>query len=841
MSTELTPVWNQIEWLHASGVSLIPVRDKQEGDYPAKTPYRGWKGSQVTPLPLPELWSQMDHHQTAAVAIIAGAVSGHLEIIDIDVKYKPGIDATLLSDLRSLYPDLFAKLRIHKTPSGGYHILYRIDSPSATHPNAIPGNRKLAGRLKTDAELAIAPKPSQVNFIETRGEGGYAVAPPSLGYSIHQDVPIPVITWPERCSIINLCQTYSEIIEIAQPYKSTRADNDYYEENPFSHFNNSPAAETVLQDGGWRPINRQSNLFIWFTRPGKDHGVSASFNKQKRVYYIFTSSTDFDESKGYNPATVLSILQHGGDRKRTYQYLVHNGYGKIRPEVEARLVKSKATQSRPLPPNVSAGAKIEYASSLVQLQSTYPYGVFWGEGKNPGSITISRENVYTVAEGLGFRLHGSNPVRITGYIVSRQTERQFYDGLKAYIKEEDGDEYIKIVNAFEAFIQKNGTFTITRLPHLDTSSVVNDSSNSAYKFYNNGYLFITAQEYSFQTYDTLSGIIWEHDILPRPYQKGPETGRYIDFIKLALPYAENPDHIRRVIGYLSHQFKDETISYITVLTESCPDPKNGGGSGKNVFCNLFSHTTTFKAIPGTQVRYDEKFLQSWNGERIFCISDPDKKFDFIFLKEPSSGTGIVKKLFKDEFTVSVEDMPKFIVPTNYSFEVKDGGLRRRIIYIEFTDFFTKCGGVDVHFGCHFPKGWDLQDWVGFDNLIAGCIRDWLAGGLKLNNPALTEGGWQKQFEQTWGAICAGIIADHLDNWLEREWISNDNFRSEIDSYFRENNTPQSYRPAMNKIYGAIADYCHHYGYGFQNNLQHRNEIGQSIKHKWFGMPGLTPF
>jgi len=205
---------------------------------------------------------------------------------------------------------------------------------------------------------------------------------------------------------------------------------------------------------------------------------------------------------------------------------------------------------------------------------------------------------------------------------------------------------------------------------------------------------------------------------------------------LALPYTEQSDHIRKIIGYLSHQFKDETVSYITVLTESCPDPKNGGGSGKNIFCSLFGHTTTFKSIPGTQVRYDEKFMQSWNGERIFCISDPDKKFDFIFLKEPSSGPGIVKKLFKDEFTVPVEDMPKFIIPTNYSFEVKDGGLRRRIIYIEFTDFFTKAGGVDVHFGCHFPKGWVLDDWTGFDNMIAGCIRDWLAGGLQLNTTVL---------------------------------------------------------------------------------------------------------
>lgn len=839
--SDLKPVWNQIEFLHSSGVSLIPVRDKQEGEYPAKTPYRGWKGSQTTCLTLPDIWAQMDHHKTNAVAVICGKVSGNLEIIDIDVKYKPGIDAVILSDLRSLYPDLFSRLRIHKTPSGGFHILYRV-----TIGAIIPGNKKLAGRYKTDAELAIAPKPTQVNFIETRGEGGYAVAPPSLNYSVHQDVPLPTITWEERCSIISLCQTYSEIIELTPAeYKPTKSDQSYYEENPFTHFNNSPEAETVLQDGGWKFI-KQSNLFIWFTRPGKDTGVSASFNKQKRVYYIFTSSTDFEESKGYMPATVLSILQHSGNRKKTYQHLVQKGYGKIKADVEARLTKNKATQGRPLPPNASPEAKIEYAAELVNLQTTYPYGIFWELNPNTKnfdkeSFIISREKLYTVADGLGWKLHATDPVKITGYIVAKQTERQFFDSIKSYIKEEDGDTYTNICNAFEAFVQKNGVFTITRLQLLDPGQVVKDSSNSAYKFYNNGYLFITATGISFQDYSTLSGLIWEHDILQRPYLYGPETGRYMEFLKLALPYNEHPDHIRKVIGYLSHQFKDETISYITVLTEACPDPKNGGGSGKNIFCNLFAHTTTFKAIPGTQVRYDEKFMQSWNGERLFCISDPDKKFDFLFLKEPSSGTGIVKKLFKDEFTVAVDEMPKFIIPTNYSFEIKDGGLRRRIIYIEFTDFFTRCGGVDVHFGCHFPKGWELQDWIGYDNFVAESIRQWLAGGLKLNNPALTEGGWHKQFEQTWGQIITGIIAEYLEIWVEREWVTNENFRQDIDNYFKENNTALSYRPSMSRLYSAISDFCHHNKIEFQNNLQRRNEIGMNVKHKWFGKEGSSPF
>jgi len=191
--------------------------------------------------------------------------------IDIDVKYKPGIDGTLFSDLKQLYPDLYSKLRINKTPSGGYHILYRIESGQ----NQVPGNTKLAGRQATADELLQKPKTKTYNFIETRGEGGYAVAPPSLGYAIHQDLSIPVLSWSERCGIINLCRSYSELAE-PKPYTPTKQDSSYYDENPFEHFNGSNEAETILTNHGWKFL-KQSNQFIWFTRPDKDKGKRAIF------------------------------------------------------------------------------------------------------------------------------------------------------------------------------------------------------------------------------------------------------------------------------------------------------------------------------------------------------------------------------------------------------------------------------------------------------------------------------------------------------------------------------------------------------------------------------------
>ena len=86
--TLLKDVWSEISWYLSKGISLIPVRDQKQGNYEAKTPYgKSWKQYQTTIITKEDLWFQMDQqHNTTAIGILGGKVSGNLEIIDIDVK-----------------------------------------------------------------------------------------------------------------------------------------------------------------------------------------------------------------------------------------------------------------------------------------------------------------------------------------------------------------------------------------------------------------------------------------------------------------------------------------------------------------------------------------------------------------------------------------------------------------------------------------------------------------------------------------------------------------------------------------------------------------------------------
>lgn len=816
-------IWPIIRKLLAQSYSLIPVRERADDHWPAKSPFTGWKSSQSKRLTENELWKQMDKNYTTSVALICGAISGNVEAIDVDTKNKPGIDATLFSDIKEFFPNLWNILRIHRTPSGGYHILYRIEG---TKP--VPGNRKLAARPQTEAEMEESRTKNPRAFIETRGEGGYVLVPPSGGYAVAHDTDdLPTITWEERCALIALCESYSEIKREEEKSKNDYKpkDNDYYSVNPFEDFNLSNEAETFISQFGWQEYDR-STKFVWYTRPGTVRGgIHAAFLRDSRLYYFFTTNSEFEPERCYQPATVLSTLKFGGDKKETYKHLVALGFGRIKPEREAIIVTRNADAGLPLPPNASTEASAAYQARVDSNRERYPFGTFWECEEPENGFTINRIRLYEVAGRLGFKHYETlgDVVRIEGYTIRFTTQRAVYDALRAYIKED-----YDVRNCFESFLQKSGKFSLDSFELLDESLLMRDTRDTCYKFFEDVWIEIRAYSFSEYNYDELGGrLIWANQIQQRKFRLG-EGGRYVDFLEKALEYGKTKNHnkhIESVIGSLSHAYKDDTMGYILVLTEQVEDPLYGGGAGKNIFCNLLEKTTSVKTIPGSQLKFDEKFMQTWDGERVFVISDVEKDFNYLNLKEPSSGRGKIKKLYKNEVIIPVGLMPKFVVITNYSYEVKDGGLKRRIVPLEFTDFFTKSGGVDVHYGgIHFPNDWTTEDWAGFDGTIITSVQTWMREGLKLSNDlGLTLSGWRKQFDQAYWNMLP-FIEENMPNWLQVGYVSNDDLKKLLDSYYMENNVQKKYEWSGRRLNQGLSIYCKHHGIDFAPDVQKKVKL-----------------
>ncbi len=135
----------------AAGFSVCPIR--ADG---SKAPAVAWKAYQQRRAAEAELylWFWGGQH---GLAIVCGAVSRNLEVIDFDdfVTFQRWA-ARIGGSVLQRYP-------IIATPAGGRHVYCRLPRPPQ-------GNRKLA--------CAATGK----TLIETRGEGGYVLAPGCPGW-----------------------------------------------------------------------------------------------------------------------------------------------------------------------------------------------------------------------------------------------------------------------------------------------------------------------------------------------------------------------------------------------------------------------------------------------------------------------------------------------------------------------------------------------------------------------------------------------------------------------------------------------------------------------------------
>lgn len=825
----MSNLWSHVNYYLENGYSVIPIRDKQEiiNDkvFNAKSPCGRWEKYQKEIATKDELFFLFDKYKTLAIATVTGKVSCNLEGIDVDTKYLATIWAPLYEAIKSQFSAI--KWRIIKTPSNGYHIVYRVSG------GVIPPNKKIAGRPATEQELIDRPKDKTKWFIESRGEGGYLAAVPTDGYEVVENNEPPIITWEQRCDLWALCESFNLAVKTID-IREKKGDSIYYDENPFLHYNRSDSGAIVLEKFGWKEHSKNSHG-VNYTKPNsKSGGIHATYLTKIKLFKFFTSDCEFNNDNTlYNASNIRARLEFNDDKKLLFAALVKEGFGKIKKTQEVRLIKHAALTDNDLPTNISEQAKEKLIEVKAEVKKAMPYGIFWDYDDNM-NVIIDRELLLKVSSGLGFRYYKDSLVRIIGKFIHSQTDREFFDAIKYYVI---SDECKDIYNAWSAFFEKHRKFIIETLNILDENLLLKDDRKICYKFYNNGYVIIEADKLSLKEYNDLDGLVFKSKVFDREFKFYEKSGRYVEFLNKAVRYEDKKDYIEKIIGYLSHDYKDSNTGYIIVQVEECPDPKQGGGSGKNLFVNLLKYTTTVINRNGESVKFDDKFLNSWNREKIFNLSDVPKSFTFSFLRDYSTGACVLKKMHKDEVIIPVEDMCKFIVSTNFSYDVSDGGLKRRIIPIEFTDFFTKCGGVYDYFNCMFPdgtntsNGWNENDWLGYDNMIVFSIQTWLKGELKLSPFTLSEGGFIKQFEQVHKQYALEFIEMFFEDWCISGKVSNSKFQNQWDEFCRE--TSNNFKLPSKKINKAIKEYCDLVKVDFKSDVCCKDELNNVIKCRIF--------
>lgn len=343
-------------WQQA-GVSVVPILANQ-----TKRPAVRWAEFQVTAPTLNQVDEWWGNGKTYGLALICGAVSGNLEMTEIEGRACHGDALTEIRNrmdevgVGSVWDLLTGPYGYSEmSPSGGLHLLYRISD----HP--VPGNTKIA---QAADNLCLA---------ETRGEGGYVIVAPTPG-ACHPSGEaweiltgdygaLPVITWEDRCRVhqalhlaLDLSPTHvpalpattdridtprptttsHPVTSLVRPRPTIPSDSFQVQTEPTVHHRTqpiptipTPAAlpgdlpsvsagssaaglspgdhfesvtdwSEILEPHGWQPSGRNGPERLW-TRPGKNprEGHSATTGYREDRDRMFVFSTSTSLPTGH--------------------------------------------------------------------------------------------------------------------------------------------------------------------------------------------------------------------------------------------------------------------------------------------------------------------------------------------------------------------------------------------------------------------------------------------------------------------------------------------------------------------------------------------------------------
>ncbi len=284
----------------------------------SKRPTTRWKELQSRIADEPTLTAWFSRTNGVGIGIVCGRVSGGLEVLDFEAgsPFESWKDCVV----RQGAGELLAKLVIVDTPSGGSHLYYRADG--------VAGNQRLAFRRTTDSPTKVV--------IETRGEGGYVVAPGSPPachpsgklYYLRQGSleTIARITNEERELLLQTAKSFNEGALVA-PSNSSRVVEANHKLRPGDIFNQQAEWRTILEPAGWSIAFERADVTYW-RRPGKSFGCSATtnFKDSDRLHVFSTNAAPFRPETSYDKFTAYALLNHGGDFRKAARELARQGY-----------------------------------------------------------------------------------------------------------------------------------------------------------------------------------------------------------------------------------------------------------------------------------------------------------------------------------------------------------------------------------------------------------------------------------------------------------------------------------------------------------------------------------
>lgn len=286
-----------------SGLSVIPAGRNKLPDFSLLPKLPNEKGElKATWNPFRETIADEATLKTwfsngANLAIIGGKISGGLCIVDFD-------ELRFYDAWKNEVGDLADGLPIQKTGKG-YHVFFRCPNPGENQKLAfVEDNNEESGRRAA---------------IETRGEGGYVLAEPSLhpngnNYKVVSgDLSnIPTISQARANALLDTARKLDEMpyskkeleAQKHREQKATPKPRNTNDNSPINAYNQQVAIETILEKHGYKRRGER------FARPGGNN-PSVAIKNGKSFHH--NSNDPLSDGYWHDAFDIFCYYEHSGD------------------------------------------------------------------------------------------------------------------------------------------------------------------------------------------------------------------------------------------------------------------------------------------------------------------------------------------------------------------------------------------------------------------------------------------------------------------------------------------------------------------------------------------------
>jgi len=692
---------------------------------------------------------------TAAFAIVCGAVSGNLEVIDIDNKLGNATEF-----MKELFQDETLKgmrdkglFVVETTKNGGYHIYYRC--------REIGGNQKLARMTINGITECVA---------ETRGEGGYVLCAPNTGYRllIGNLSKVSEITVEQRDYLINLIKSKNTYFENYKNPAPKKSDGNRIGDI----FNISQEASNIITDllteKGYKYMYSKGDSQFW-RRPGKnDKSVSVCYDG-KTLFVWSTNCLPFESEHAYNNFYIFAYLKHNGDFTAAARDLAEMGFAPEETEQGKQKKKKKSDEI-----NIKHFLKIYNGGEKYETD----YRLLKEFLTNAGFRRYDFKDDFIFIRIIDKILHYVYPHNIGDFIQSHF----------------EGEELNYLLKNIKNLTRKDQLATLLKFD----GEILTDTKDIIYLYYKDHFVEITSSGAETKPYEDLPKYIWANQIIQRNINIEIEQKEsvIVQFIRNITNWTNTPARFSAIlsyIGYMISRFKDPSNAKVLILTDE-GDANNidadasQGGTGKGLIGQIISKVRNTVIIDGKSFKFDSQF--KWQNVKddtdVIFFDETKKHFPFENLFSIITGDIEVEAKNQPSYVIPFDRSPKIMIATNYTIPDQSVSTRRRILELELHAFYNENHQPIDDFGKNFFSDWTLEEWYYFDIFIISCVQFFLQNGLmKYETINLNERKLAQSVDES--------FQGYFFNWVSRQQPAIDNtIKVYFYDFYQEYKTSSDY-------------------------------------------------